>query len=443
MKKRIITTMMLSAIVLTSAAPALNVHADTNSDIAKQTATIQNAQSAKAKAEAQMKSLQAKVDSIKKSREAAQNKLEQLEKEADQLNRQVKSLKVVINERQDNLESQARSAQVNGSATNYISTLLDSKSMSDALQKVTAMATVSSANKQMIDAQKRDQDTLEAKLATAQKNYGQYEQIVQGLDDSAKELSSQHAQLILATTNYQLTITTATNKKNALLAQKAKEEAAVKAAEAAQKAQEEQQAKAAEQAAASQKAAEQAQANDNNTSSSSSSVASSSNSSSNTTSSSSSSSSNSSSSSSSSSNASSNSNSGNSASSSVGGYTNYNGSNNYALNNCTWYVWNYYAAQGVYLPASMGNGADWASGPLAHSGKVAGAIVSFAGGTYIDATYQGGGRASWTTSGAYGHVGIVLQVYPDGSYLMGSGSTSGGWQEIIVKASVPGTYLWP
>lgn len=449
---------MLSTVVLSIGASLTTVSADTtDSKIAQQDKTIASAQSAKDQAQAQMASLQAKVDTLKASQQDAKAKLANLQAQANKLNQQVKVLRKNISERNASLMAQARSAQVNGSATNYVGALLDSKSLTDAIQKVTAMATVSSANKQMLDQQKKDEVSLDNKLQESQKNVGKADALVQQLSDQAKEVSTRQAQLQVATVNYQLTITTAQGKKKSLLAEKAKAEAAAKAAAEKEAAYEAQQKKAAEDAAASEKAATAATttivASSSSTTRSSSatstpaaSTASSSTSSSSKTTSTPSSSSTTPSSSKtepSSSNTTDSSSSSSSTNTTPGGYTNYNGSNNYAANNCTWYVWNYYAGQGVYLPASMGNGADWASGPLAHTGKVAGAIVSFAGGTYIDATYPGGGRASFTTSGAYGHVGVVLKVNSDGSYLMGSGSTSGGWQQIIVKASVPGTYLWP
>ena len=64
MKKKIISAILMSTVVLSAAAPLSGVYADTNSDIAKQDATISSAQSAKAQAQAQVDSLQSKVDSL-------------------------------------------------------------------------------------------------------------------------------------------------------------------------------------------------------------------------------------------------------------------------------------------------------------------------------------------------------------------------------------------
>lgn len=422
MKKRIISTLLLSTVILSAAASFSSVAAETTDQkIAQQDQTVASAKSAKAQAQASMNSLQTKVSNIEASQAAAKTKLANLQKEAQTLNKQVATLRTTIKERTSNLEAQARSAQTDSSATSYLDAIVNSKSIADAAQKITAMATVTNASQQVLKQQKKDEESLQNKLEASQKNVGEADQLVQTLNDQAKELTTQQAQLQVATVNYQLTITTAQGKKSALLAEKATAEAAVKKATAVQNANTAAQNQAAADATASEKAAS---SGSTSTPASSSSTGSSS------------------------SNSGSGSNSG--STSNVGGYTNYGGSNKYAVNNCTWYVWNYYASMGVYLPGTMGNGADWANGPLAHTGKQAGAIVSFAAGTYIQATYVSGGvkypvgsNVSFTTNGSAGHVGVVLKVYSNGSYLMGSGSTSGGWQQIIVSASTPGTYLWP
>ena len=64
MKKKIISTILMSTVVLSATVPLSGVCADTNSDIAKQDVTISSAQSAKAQAQAKVDRLQSKVDSL-------------------------------------------------------------------------------------------------------------------------------------------------------------------------------------------------------------------------------------------------------------------------------------------------------------------------------------------------------------------------------------------
>ena len=229
MKKRIISALLLSTIVLSAGASVSAVSADssdTDAKIAQQDQTISSAQDAKAQAQAQMSSLQSSVDNLKAKQADAQAKLAATQKAADQLNAQTAKLRDSIKQRSIALQAQARDAQVNTSATNNITTVLDSKSLTDAIQKVVAMATVSGANQQMLQQQEQGEKELQAKVVAIQKNVGEYDRLTSTLASQAKDLSDQQAQLQVATINYQLTITTAQDKKDSLLAQKASAEAA-------------------------------------------------------------------------------------------------------------------------------------------------------------------------------------------------------------------------
>lgn len=403
MKKKIISAILMSTVVLSAAAPLSGVYADTNSDIAKQDATIASAQSAKAQAQAQVDTIQSKVDAIKSKQADLKDKMAKLAAEGKKLNAQVATLRQNITERNASLEAQARSAQVNNSATNYLDAVVNSKSLTDAIQKVTAMATVTSANKNMIEQQQKDMKAVQDKQAENQKNDGIMVAAENDLANQAKELSEQQAQLKVAQLNYELTITTAQDKKSELQTAKAAAEKA--AAEQAAKA------KAAAEAVQKANAAPIVQLSQESTSTSSSSTSSSSTSSSNSSSSNSSNSNNSNSgstdgtSSNTDTGGNNNSNSGNTnaGGNSSGGYTipstNY-GSNpgTYVAPTCTYYVKSVFGSRvGDY----WGNGADWAAsassaGFTVDSNPVAGSSVAVFGPN--------------VRGGSYGHVAVVQSV---------------------------------
>ena len=73
----------------------------------------------------------------------------------------LKSLKERVTElsknivaRNDSLEKQARSAQTNGAATSYINTIVNSKSITEAISRVAAMSEIVSANNKMLEQQR-------------------------------------------------------------------------------------------------------------------------------------------------------------------------------------------------------------------------------------------------------------------------------------------------
>ena len=440
MKKKIISAILMSTVVLSAAAPLSGVYADTNSDIAKQDATISSAQSAKAQAQAQVDSLQSKVDSLQQKQASTKAQIAKIENEAKALNAQIATLNESIKERTKTLEAQARSAQVNSSATNYMDAVVNSKSLTDVIQKVTAIATVSSANKQMLEQQEKEQKELSQKSETVKKNYNQFVSLSQSLDSQAQELTSQQAELKVATLNYQATIATAQDKKQSLLDEKAAAEKAAQEAAKKQAAYEAQQKEAAKAQAASTAATTKAVEEATSTVSSSQASQSSSNTSSN-------SSSSNSSSSSSSSNGGGSTNTGNNNAAGTGntGGSSSSGINStpignpYAGGGCTDYVWQHFAAQGIYIRNIMpGNGGQWASnGPAQGVLHVVGAAPGvIASGFSTDFVGYAGSP--------YGHVAIVTAVNSDGTIDVVEGGSGFGWGHTRSHVSAAGvTFLMP
>lgn len=435
--------------VLSAAAPLSGVYADTNSDIAKQDATISSAQSAKAQAQAQVDSLQSKVDSLQQKQASTKAQIAKIESEAKALNAQIATLNESIAERTKTLEAQARSAQVNSSATNYMDAVVNSKSLTDVIQKVTAIATVSSANKQMLEQQEKEQKELSQKSETVKKNYNQFVSLSQSLDSQAQELTSQQAELKVATLNYQATIATAQDKKQSLLDEKAAAEKAAQEAAKKQAAYEAQQKEAAKAQAASTaattKAVEEATSTVSSSQASQSSSSSSNTSSNNTSSNSSSSSSNSSSSNSSNGGGSTNTGNNNAAGTGNTGGSSSSGINStpianpYAGGGCTDYVWQYFAAQGIYIRNIMpGNGGQWATnGPAQGVLHVVGAAPGVIASSF-SADFVG------YANSPYGHVAIVKSVNSNGTITIkegGYGTTWWGHERTVSASGV--TFLMP
>ena len=449
MKKKIISAILMSTVVLSAAAPLSGVYADTNSDIAKQDATISSAQSAKAQAQAQVDSLQSKVDSLQQKQASTKAQIAKIESEAKALNAQIATLNESIAERTKTLEAQARSAQVNSSATNYMDAVVNPKSLTDVIQKVTAIATVSSANKQMLEQQEKEQKELSQKSETVKKNYNQFVSLSQSLDSQAQELTSQQAELKVATLNYQATIATAQDKKQSLLDEKAAAEKAAQEAAKKQAAYEAQQKEAAKAQAASTaattKAVEEATSTVSSSQASQSSSSSSYTSSNNTSSNSISSRSNSSSSNSSNGGGSTNTGNNNAAGTGNTGGSSSSGINStpianpYAGGGCTDYVWQYFAAQGIYIRNIMpGNGGQWATnGPAQGVLHVVGAAPGVIASSF-SADFVG------YANSPYGHVAIVKSVNSNGTITIkegGYGTTWWGHERTVSASGV--TFLMP
>ena len=248
MKKNVLATLLLSTMVLTNLASVTVVSAnDTDSKIEAQNNKINQISAQQAQAQAQVDTIQTQVDTIL----AEQNKLteenDRLEAESQALSADIERLSGDIVARDGALKEQARSAQTDASATSYINTILDSKSIVDAVSRVNAMREIVSANNRMLEQQKIDKETIVEKQKANQEAINTLAVNRQKLADDAQVLQVRQAELQVAQLNLAAEKATAENEKAALLEQKAAAEEAARQAAAQQAAYEAQQAQLAQQ----------------------------------------------------------------------------------------------------------------------------------------------------------------------------------------------------
>ena len=231
MKKKIITSMLLSALVLTQGASLVNVHADTTDDkIAAQNNKINSLNAQQQAAQAQVDQIQSQVSAIKSQQEKLQAENEKLTAESEKLSAEIDELSKNIVARNESLANQARSSQTNGTVTSYINTIVNSSSITEAISRVTAMNEIISANNKMLEQQKADKEAIAEKQIANNEAINTVIANQQTLADDAQALSTKEAELKVAQINLAAEKASAEGEKNSLLEQKA---AAQKAAEAA------------------------------------------------------------------------------------------------------------------------------------------------------------------------------------------------------------------
>ena len=231
MKKKIITSMLLSALVLTQGASLVNVHADTTDDkIAAQNNKINSLNAQQQAAQAQVDQIQSQVSAIKSQQEKLQAENEKLTAESEKLSAEIDELSKNIVARNESLANQARSAQTSGTVTSYINTIVNSSSITEAISRVTAMNEIISANNKMLEQQKADKEAITEKQIANNEAINTVIANQQTLADDAQALATKEAELKVAQINLAAEKASAEGEKNSLLEQKA---AAQKAAEAA------------------------------------------------------------------------------------------------------------------------------------------------------------------------------------------------------------------
>ncbi|HFR3539311.1 TPA: peptidoglycan hydrolase PcsB [Streptococcus suis] len=252
MKKKILATLLLSTVVLTSLNDvAVIVANDIDSQIAAKNQQINELAAQQADAQQQVDVIQGQVDEIVAEQVKLTEENTRLEAESQALAADIERLSADIVSRDGALKEQARSAQTDASASSYINTILDSKSIVDAVSRVNAMREIVAANNRMLEQQKTDKEVIVEKQKANQEAINTLAANRQKLEDDAQVLQVRQAELQVAQLNLAAQKATAEDEKNSLLEQKAAAEEAARQAAARQAEYEAQQRALAAQQAAS------------------------------------------------------------------------------------------------------------------------------------------------------------------------------------------------
>lgn len=252
MKKKILATLMLSTVVLSNVSYVAVISAnDIDSQIEAKNQEISSITAQQAAAQQQVDNIQGQVDEIVAEQAKLNEENARLESESASLAAEIERLSADIVSRDGALKEQARSAQVDASASSYINTILDSKSIIDAVSRVNAMREIVAANNRMLEQQKTDKEAIVEKQKANQEAIKTLVANRQKLEDDAQVLEVRQAELKAAQLNLAAEKATAEDEKSALLAEKSAAEEAARQAAARQAAYEAQQVALAQQQAAS------------------------------------------------------------------------------------------------------------------------------------------------------------------------------------------------
>ncbi|HEO8316024.1 TPA: CHAP domain-containing protein [Streptococcus agalactiae] len=231
MKKRILSAVLVSGVTLGTAAVTVNAD-DFDSKIAATDSVINTLSGQQAAAQNQVTAIKGQVGALESQQSELEAQNAQLEAVSQQLGQEIQTLSNKIVARNESLKKQVRSAQ-KGNLTNYINTILNSKSVSDAVNRVVAIREIVSANEKMLAQQEADKAALEAKQIENQNAINTVAANKQAIENNKAALATQRAQLEAAQLELSAQLTTVQNEKASLIQAKAQaEEAARKAAEA-------------------------------------------------------------------------------------------------------------------------------------------------------------------------------------------------------------------
>ncbi|HEO7235013.1 TPA: CHAP domain-containing protein, partial [Streptococcus agalactiae] len=226
-----LSAVLVSGVTLGTAAVTVNAD-DFDSKIAATDSVINTLSGQQAAAQNQVTAIKGQVGALESQQSELEAQNAQLEAVSQQLGQEIQTLSNKIVARNESLKKQVRSAQ-KGNLTNYINTILNSKSVSDAVNRVVAIREVVSANEKMLAQQEADKAALEAKQIENQNAINTVAANKQAIENNKAALATQRAQLEAAQLELSAQLTTVQNEKASLIQAKAQaEEAARKAAEA-------------------------------------------------------------------------------------------------------------------------------------------------------------------------------------------------------------------
>ncbi|HGD1137595.1 TPA: peptidoglycan hydrolase PcsB [Streptococcus agalactiae] len=230
MKKRILSAVLVSGVTLGTAAVTVNAD-DFDSKIAATDSVINTLSGQQAAAQNQVTAIKGQVGALESQQSELEAQNAQLEAVSQQLGQEIQTLSNKIVARNESLKKQVRSAQ-KGNLTNYINTILNSKSVSDAVNRVVAIREVVSANEKMLAQQEADKAALEAKQIENQNAINTVAANKQAIENNKAALATQRAQLEAAQLELSAQLTTVQNEKASLIQAKAQAAEAQAAAEA-------------------------------------------------------------------------------------------------------------------------------------------------------------------------------------------------------------------
>ena len=231
MKKKILASLLLSTVMVSQVVVLTTAHAETTDDkIAAQDNKISNLTAQQQEAQKQVDQIQEQVSAIQAEQSNLQAENDRLQAESKKLENEITELSKNIVSRNDSLEKQARSAQTNGAATSYINTIVNSKSITEAISRVAAMSEIVSANNKMLEQQKADKKAISEKQVANNDAINTVIANQQKLADDAQSLTTKQAELKAAELNLAAEKATAEDEKASLLEKKAAAEAEAKAA---------------------------------------------------------------------------------------------------------------------------------------------------------------------------------------------------------------------
>ena len=241
MKKKLVAIALAGTILATSIVTPFTAQADEIlTKIQQQETKISELDSKQSTAEEILSAITAEVDAAEQRAETLLANRVKTQDEIVALQEDIAELQVVIAQREEQLDEQARSVQVNGSNENYLNFIVASESFTDLVSRIDVVSKMVSANKELVEQQIADQKAVEDKKSKTEENLSKINAMAMELEQLKGDLQVKKIEQESAIAALAAEKATAESDRQMFLAQKeeadqraAAEAAAIAAAEAA------------------------------------------------------------------------------------------------------------------------------------------------------------------------------------------------------------------
>lgn len=241
MKKKLVAIALAGTILATSIVTPFTAQADEIlTKIQQQETKISELDSKQSTIEETLSVITAEVDAAEKRAETLLANRVKTQDEIVALQEDIAELQVVIAQREEQLDEQARSVQVNGSNENYLNFIVASESFTDLVSRIDVVSKMVSANKELVEQQIADQKAVEDKKSKTEENLSKINAMAMELEQLKGDLQVKKIEQESAIAALAAEKATAESDRQMFLAQKeeadqraAAEAAAIAAAEAA------------------------------------------------------------------------------------------------------------------------------------------------------------------------------------------------------------------
>ena len=171
MNKKLATLLLTSSLLASTMIAPIAASADElQNKIEQQESKLEAIQSEVLSAQQTLTAVQAEISAAEsRSNELLESRIT-AQDEVNALAEEIEQLQIIIEKREEQLQEQARSVQVNGSNTNYINFVFASESLTDLFARVEVVTTMVSANKSLVEQQISDKEAVtDKKVASEEK----------------------------------------------------------------------------------------------------------------------------------------------------------------------------------------------------------------------------------------------------------------------------------